>query len=289
MKGIDTVQRNKFYHCLEYDHDQEGDLCLVASGMEHCDPGVTYGPERRDCWHLHVIRSGKGELCVGGKVFEPEAGQMFLLKDNEVVKYTASPSNPWNYCWVTYCGSRAKEISEMIGFTDGVYCLDSSVEARKFFELVMEMHGSPEMNLMSDLRRRSVLLSFLALAMQATETPERRLERRYEYAPEVYVQKAVDFIHYNYATMTITDLMEYIGFTRSYFSTLFKKYKNISPKEYLMKYRIGKSCELLSSTGLPINVIAAQVGYEDPLNFSRAFKKHCGESPTEYRNRTNTN
>ena len=34
MKAIDTVKRNRHYRCLEYDHDQAGDICLVACGME---------------------------------------------------------------------------------------------------------------------------------------------------------------------------------------------------------------------------------------------------------------
>ena len=44
MKAVDTAKRNKHYRCLEYDHDQTGDICLVACGMERCDPGVNFGP-----------------------------------------------------------------------------------------------------------------------------------------------------------------------------------------------------------------------------------------------------
>ena len=32
MKAIDTAKRNKHYRCLEYDHDQKGDICLIACG-----------------------------------------------------------------------------------------------------------------------------------------------------------------------------------------------------------------------------------------------------------------
>ncbi|MBR2654242.1 MAG: AraC family ligand binding domain-containing protein, partial [Lachnospiraceae bacterium] len=83
MKAKDTVKRNVHYRCLEYDHDQEGDICLVACGMERCDPGINFGPEVRDCYHLHVVLSGTGVLLAGGKEFHPHFGQMFLLKDNE--------------------------------------------------------------------------------------------------------------------------------------------------------------------------------------------------------------
>ncbi|MDT7831767.1 AraC family transcriptional regulator [Flavobacteriaceae bacterium S356] len=36
-------------------------------------------------------------------------------------------------------------------------------------------------------------------------------------------------------------------------------------------------------TNLPIKVIAYEEGYNDPLYFSRVFKKYCGISPKEFR------
>lgn len=283
MKVKDTAKRNKHYHCLEYDHDQTGEICLIACGMERCDPGVSYGPEVRDCYHLHAILSGSGTLRVGGKEFHPHFGQLFLLKDNEEVQYTADSDDPWEYCWVTYNGSKAKRLSEEIGFTDGVYCVDSNVEASKFYELIYRMHEKPEMNYINDLRRRGILLEFLALALEATESRGRGQARRYEYPQKVYIDRAIDFIHYNYATITVSDIVEYIGFTRSYFTTIFKKRTGLSPQEYLMQHRIKQACNLLRTTEAPIQEVALQVGYENQMTFSRMFKHIMNCTPTEYR------
>jgi AraC family transcriptional regulator of arabinose operon len=120
----------------------------------------------------------------------------------------------------------------------------------------------------------------------ATESGQKRAERRNEYSPEVYVQRSVDFIHYNYATINVTDIVEYIGFTRSYFSTLFRRHMGISPQEYLMRYRMEQACRLLRDTALSVQEIGERVGYQEPLNFSRSFKRSVGLSPTEYRKRT---
>ena len=43
---------------------------------------------------------------------------------------------------------------------------------------------------------------------------------------------------------------------------------------------------LLKETDLPVREIAFQTGYDDPLNFSRMFRKVCGVSPTQFRNST---
>ncbi len=283
MKAVDTARRNRHYRCLEYDHDQTGDICLIACGIDQCDPGVVYGPDLRDSYHLHVVLSGTGTLYAGGKTVRPHFGQMFLIKHNEVARYVADEEDPWSYCWVTYNGTEAKRLSEEIGFTEGVYCLNSSVEAKDFYELILRMHEKPEMNYINDLRRRGILLEFLALALEATETRKRKRERQNEYAPEVYVQRAVSFIHHNYASIRVSDIVEYIGFTRSYFTTIFKKQTGVSPQEYLMQHRLSQSRRLLLASDKPVQEIAAQIGYENPLNFSRAFKNAFGISPTEYR------
>lgn len=283
MRARDTVKRNRFYHCLEYDHDQSGELGLVACGMERCDGGVTYGPDLRDCWHLHAVSSGTGTLHAGGQTFHPGPNQLFLLKHAETVSYTADQNDPWNYCWMTYQGTLARQLSEQIGFTSGVYVLDSAVEAKAFFDLVSRMQEYPEMNRISDLRRRGILLEYLSLAMEATETPTQRMERRMEYDPQVYVQRAVDFIHYNYATITVGDVTDFIGFSRSYFSTLFRRCKGVSLQAYLLDYRMQQARRLLTDTGLSVQEIAQRVGYPDPLHFSRAFRRTAGVSPTEYR------
>ena len=287
MKAKDTVKRNRHYRCLEYDHDQEGDLYLVACGMERCDPGISFGPEVRDCYYLHAVLSGTGILRVGGKEFRPHFGQLFLLKDNEEVQYTADVENPWRYCWVTYSGTDARKISDEIGFTDGVYCLDTSADVHEFFELVARMHEKPEMNYINDLRRRGILLEFLALAMETTAAGRQRRTVRREYSTEVYVQKAISFIDMNYATIRVSDVVEYIGFTRSYFTTIFKKHAGISPQEYLLQCKFKNGCRLLAETDYPVQRIAEMVGYDDPLAFSKVFKRTYKISPTEYRRQNN--
>ena len=53
--------------------------------------------------------------------------------------------------------------------------------------------------------------------------------------------------------------------------------------QYLLTIRVNNAASLLETTDYSMAEIAAIVGYEDPLYFSRVFRKIKGMSPTEYR------
>ena len=287
MKREDKAKRNIYYHCLEYDHEQLGDLFLIACGMEDVDPGTATGPDIRDGFHLHVIRSGKGMLRTAGKEQEVHEGQMFILKDGEEAFYKADEATPWSYCWVTYNGSDARRITEEIGFRDGVYVLNSSLPPERFFETVRRMHLRPEMTRINELYQKGIMMEYLAMAMEAGGHGPEADEKRRHRPVEEYIEKAAAFIHYNYRTIEVKDVVSFIGFSRGYLTTAFRKHKGMSLQEYLLRVRMQKAKELIKATDLQIQEIGERVGYEDQLNFSRIFKKYEGVSPTEYRRKVN--
>lgn len=54
-------------------------------------------------------------------------------------------------------------------------------------------------------------------------------------------------------------------------------------RSYLTRLRMSKAAELLATTALPVKEIARRVGYGDASQFSKAFKRTCGVSPSQAR------
>ena len=82
----------------------------------------------------------------------------------------------------------------------------------------------------------------------------------------------------------IVDVANHVNVTRSHLFRLFKKNLNCSPKAYLTYIRMYHASQLLIHSNTLINEIALQVGYKDPLLFSKTFTKHFKVSASEYRN-----
>lgn len=69
----------------------------------------------------------------------------------------------------------------------------------------------------------------------------------------------------------------------SYLSKLFKNETGVSFIDYLIRFRIKKSLELLNETNFKIREISERVGYSSQHYYCEAFKKVMDMTPTEYR------
>ncbi|WOO42003.1 AraC family transcriptional regulator [Rubellicoccus peritrichatus] len=62
------------------------------------------------------------------------------------------------------------------------------------------------------------------------------------------------------------------------------KFIGTPPAIYLTRKRMEEAARLLATSKLSIKQIAEQVGYDDPLHFSRVFRRYFGTAPRDYRN-----
>ena len=85
--------------------------------------------------------------------------------------------------------------------------------------------------------------------------------------------------------ITLDSIASHVGFSRFYFSKLFKQFKGVNFIDYLTLVRINKSKELLKDPKLSVKDISYTVGYSDPNYYTSVFKKTEGITPTEYRSR----
>jgi AraC-like DNA-binding protein len=83
--------------------------------------------------------------------------------------------------------------------------------------------------------------------------------------------------------LSIGGLARELGVSADHLSRSIKAKTGFLPMAHLQRLRLKRACGLLRRTEAPIREIAQRVGYQDPLYFSRTFRKHFGCSPTAYR------
>ena len=106
-----------------------------------------------------------------------------------------------------------------------------------------------------------------------------------EKSENVYLIAAKRYIKARYyKDITVDRVAAHVGISRKYLFAIFKKFLGISPKDYMIDYRMKRAAEFLKDKSISIGSIAYSVGYHDPLTFSKMFKQKMGLSPTQYRN-----
>lgn len=123
------------------------------------------------------------------------------------------------------------------------------------------------------------------------EKIKNRLDEKYKLNEEEHknyydeiVSRVDDYIVNNYRKATLTGAAELVGLSPNYLSKVYKDKSGIGFLENLNKVRMEKSCELLMDPNFKNYEIAYYVGYDNPKNFTRAFKTYFNVSPRDYRN-----
>ena len=255
---------------------------LDYTGGEKCEKGHRFGPFVRQCYLVHVITDGKGVYRIKGRTYELKKGSAFVIFPGIETVYQASSEDPWTYYWVAMHGYNVEEFFSGMNVTPDNPIIELT-DTKELEESVLELISASQMTHANELIRLGQTIRFLGLLEGRQKKKEgQNAERRYP--ARVYVEYAMDFIRNNYRSeVKIGEVAEYIGINRCYLARNFKKETDMSPKEYLINYRLERAALTLTGGDEPISQVASSVGYPDQMAFSKAFKKKYGQSPQQYR------
>lgn len=106
-------------------------------------------------------------------------------------------------------------------------------------------------------------------------------------APDTLLRSLVAYMNAHYTEpVAIRELAEMAEMSEKYFIRYFHFHIGVTPKQYLVKLRMRRAVELLSSDGRSLSEIADALGYSDQYCFSKAFRKYYGEAPGTFRRHT---
>ena len=121
-------------------------------------------------------------------------------------------------------------------------------------------------------------------AAAGMETPSPDAPRK----QEEYIEKFIEICNYISAhcsdELNLEAVASMSGFSKFYFSRLFKQFTDVSFYKYVNQKRIEKAAKMLTKPNISITNVALSCGFESLSSFIRMFKIVKGCTPTEFRN-----
>lgn len=81
----------------------------------------------------------------------------------------------------------------------------------------------------------------------------------------------------------VVEIAKAANISMSTLERIFKEHMGTTPKRFILQAKLSTACERIISTKMSVKEVGMSVGYQDHANFTRAFRKLMGMSPTEYR------
>lgn len=248
--------------------------------LKHAKRLPTWRPKGRLDYQLLYIVSGKTHFFFNKTERIVTAGHMVLIQPRQEQHYEYYGAEKPEVYWVHFTGSDVKNILNQyqVPMDDPVfYAGVSSTYAYLFKEMISELQtcrtGFAEL--------LSMYLRQIFLLIQRTRQEQKNSISSYMQAEIEYARRYFNE-HYS-DSISIQDYADSRNMSVCYFQRNFKQIVKHTPMQYLLIIRINNAASLLETTDYSVMQIASMVGYEDPLYFSRLFRKQKGLSPSEYR------
>ena len=242
----------------------------------------TYRPRGRVDFQLLYIASGIAHFYFDHNETDTivPAGHMVLYRPREPQRYVYYGNEQTEVYWVHFTGGSGKKDLPGYGITNEMRVLPTGTSldyARIFKQMIHELQRCqthyPEV--LTLLLRQLFILIHRQLTREHT--------RKNDYL-DAEMSLAMQFFNDNYNTeVNIEEYASARGMSVSWFIRSFKQYTHTTPMQYIVSRRITNAQMLLETTNYNITEIGQIVGYDNPLYFSRIFRKQKGMSPSDYR------
>lgn len=245
----------------------------------------THRPRGRLDYQILYVASGKAHFYFNGVEEIVSAGNMVLYRPKEEQRYYYYGIDHTEVYWVHFTGNNVKNLLRKYGIADDVHVIHTgtSLEYKNvFLAMIRELKLCKE-------DYEELLIHHLHHLLILIHRAIKNKPRGKNHLLMGEMDSAVRYFHENYnKPISIEDFANTHHMSVSWFIRNFKEYTQSTPTQYLLSLRISNAQTLLETSNYNVTEIAEIVGYDNPLYFSRIFKKQSGMSPSEFRKQLQT-
>ncbi|MEI8197225.1 MAG: AraC family transcriptional regulator [Phycisphaerae bacterium] len=269
------AQAKRFY--LDLERSTAERLEVVCGGCEHC--AADYHVSRNDFryYSIEFVARGHGDLRLQNRDYRLGPGDILAYGPDIAHNIRSDPANPLVKYFVDFVGRQAVELLRPPGPVPGQLIQTSAPdEVMRLYDDLISTGLRP-----TPFRDRlcAVILEHLLLRIAETAVAPGTIGTL---AFESY-QRCRQYLDEHYLTLhNLAELAAACHADPAYICRLFNRFDYQSPYQYLIRLKMLDAAQRLQTPGTLVKQVAAQMGFTDPFQFSRSFRRVLGVSPRQF-------
>lgn len=262
---------------VEIGHVQQNSAKLLSITTSVYENDWISAPHTHYYTEIFYIKGGKGQMQIEDHLISLVPDMLVII--NAHVQHTeiSSPTNPLDYFII---GAEGLQISNG-GNSDYTVIMNCGRQPslRQCFENILEeMHNEQEgyreicQNYLEILVRKICRKECVSYEIADSRTGNRECHKAKQYIDANYAEK-----------ITLDGLAKISNINKYYLSHRFLEIYGESPIAYLNQVRVNACKDLLKTTNLTIEEIAASTGFSSRSYLAQVFQKTCGMTCQQYR------
>jgi len=270
------IDKSSYYY-LNLTARPDGPLSVVCGGWEHCLPDYEMRRSTFRYRGFEFVAAGRGELRIGRKTVPLIPGMVFSYGPGIAHRIRTDPDHPMTKYFIDFTGAEAKALVEATAIGRRPILVADPGRVRTMLDMLHQVadEGGPLAETTAVLLLRAILLMADALARNPTNMPS-QAELSYDRCRRCIDERFLEL-------KGLSDLAAACHMDPATVCRLFKRFGQATPYQVLLRRKMNHAASRLQLSEILVKEIAAEVGYDDPFHFSRAFKRVHGISPQEFR------
>ena len=242
------------------------------------------------CDEITYVISGSAKVFCGDVATKISEGQIHFIRKGNYHRIEVSKDENFRYICIGFIPNEdnpaVSEFIREVGGKDQLTVEDNGT-MKALSELLIREFYSYDENAKEMINHYLMqIIITLKRIISGKAIPYRDDNR--EHSASYVMYRLLRIIDREFMQITnVSSLAERLSYSEYYLSHLFKEKMGITIKEYLVKKKISRASELLSTTALSVEEIAETIGFSSAHSFRRAFKQYTGITPSDLKNKKN--
>ncbi|WP_309385808.1 helix-turn-helix transcriptional regulator [Cerasicoccus frondis] len=249
--------------------------CVFYAGFEVCAPDFLINRENFPFWMLEFIREGRGEIKIRGKKHVLEPGALICYGPGIPIHFFNHEQQPFHKYFFCRTDLAFPQRWRHCGLTPGV--VQQSTLSSSLCEVLDHLIFDGAQGYAEKVQ----VLNALELVLTSYIRRDHSKSRTTVDGPAQVYELTMRIMREDFSAInSLAELAERTGYGAEYLCRIFKRYHNESPYQALLRMKMNEAFRQLKEGRMRVMDIALSVGFDDPLHFSRVFRKTMGMPPS---------